>query len=113
MQSSNLDRKRRACNQVVAELGALAALLATETANGTRIDWNRLSIRTPPGGDRQTITLNGNGESAMLTLPALANAAAMFRQLRPWLAARLDGNSYRLVLLNSEQLMAGLIQAGN
>jgi hypothetical protein len=111
--TSDLDRKRRACNQVVAELGALAALLATETAHGTRIDWNRLSIRSIAGGDRQTITLNGNGETAMLTLPALAKATTMFRQLRPWLAARMDGNSYRLVLLNSEQLMAGLIQTGD
>jgi hypothetical protein len=111
--TSDLDRKRRACNQVVAELNALATLLAMETAHGTRIDWNRLSIRTIPGGDRQIITLNGNGETAILALPALAKATSMFRQLRPWLAARIDGNSYRLVIINSGQLMAKLIQTGN
>ena len=107
---TGLDRKRRACNRVVAELNALATLLTREAAHGTRIDWNRLAIRSVSGEDRQLVTLNGDGDSAPLTLPALASATTMFRQLRPWLAARVDGNSYRLVLLNSGQLMATVMQ---
>ena len=108
--TSDLERKRRACSQVVTELNTLATLIAREVAHGIRIDWNRLAIEPVPGENRHRVTLNGDGDSASLALPALADAAAMFRQLRPWLAARVDGKSYRLVLLNSDRLMAAIMQ---
>lgn len=104
--TTDLARKRRACSEVVTELNTLAAQLAREMARGVRIDWNRLAIHPATGEDRHLVTLNGDGDTALLTLPALAVASALFRQLRPWLASRVDGNSYRLVLINSDRLMA-------
>jgi hypothetical protein len=111
--ATDLERKRRACSQFATELNVLAARLALETAQGTRIDWNRLDIHAAPDGEHNLVTLNGDGDTAMLTLPALAGASTLFRQLRPWLAARMEGNSYRLVLINSERLMVPSMQGLN
>ena len=111
--TTDLALKRRACSRVTGELNMLAERLAHEIALGVRVDWNRLAVLDVPGEARQLVTLNGDDEGLMLPLRALAVAPELFRLLRPWLAARVDGNSYRLVLLNSEQLMAGLIQTGN
>lgn len=111
--TTDLERKRRACSQVVSELNALAERLSREIAQGTRIDWNRLAIHAVAGENRYLVTLNGDGDAAVLMLPALSGASAMFRQLRPWLAARVEGNRYRLVLINSDRLMAAVIQRQN
>jgi hypothetical protein len=107
--TTDLALKRRACSRVAGELNMLAEGVAREIALGVRIDWNRLEVRPVPGEARQLVTLNGDGEGLVLPLPALAGAPELFRQLRPWLAARVDGNSYRLVLINSDRLMAGIL----
>ena len=44
----------------------------------------------------------------LLALPALAQTPELFRRVRPWLAARVSGNHYRLVVLNVEALIAPL-----
>lgn len=106
--TTDLALKRRACSRVAGELNTLAARLARESALGVRIDWHRLAVRPVPGEARQLVTLNGDGDDLVLPLPALAGAPELFRLLRPWLAARVDGNSYRLVLINSDRLMAGI-----
>jgi hypothetical protein len=108
--TTGLAGKRRACSQVVSELNRLAAQLAQEIALGTRIDWNSLAIHPAPGEELHLVTLNGDGDTTVLRLPALAGATTLFRQLRPWLAARVNGNSYRLVLINSDRLMAAIMQ---
>lgn len=108
--TTGLAAKRRACSQVVSELNRLAMQLAQEIAQGTRIDWNRVAIHQATGAEQHLVTLNGDGGIVMLRLPALAVASTLFRQLRPWLAARVDGNSYRLVLINSDRLMAAIMQ---
>jgi hypothetical protein len=109
--TSDLALKRRACSRVAGELNMLAGRLASKIALGVRIDWNRLAVLDVPGETRQLVTLNGDGEGLVLPLPALAGAPELFRLLRPWLAARVDGNSYRLVLLNSDDLMRPVLQA--
>jgi hypothetical protein len=108
--TTDLALKRRACSRVAGELNRLAERLAHEIALGVRVDWNRLAVLDVPGEARQLVTLNGDDEGLVLPLPALAGAPELFRQLRPWLAARVDGNSYRLVLLNSDRLMAGILR---
>ena len=108
--TTDLALKRRACSRVTGELNMLAERLAHEIALGVRVDWNRLAVLDVPGEARQLVTLNGDDEGLMLPLRALAVAPELFRLLRPWLAARVDGNSYRLVLINSDDLMRPVLQ---
>lgn len=104
---SELKKKRRACDQIVADLNALAAAIGSKIAAGVRIDWNRLKI-TPRPDDRQQVILNGEGASIHIPLHALVLTPDLFRILRPWLAARTAGNSYRQVVLNAEPLVEPL-----
>jgi hypothetical protein len=107
--TSDLKRRRRACEQAVAELNVLAAAISRELAAGVRVDWNGLLIRELPGALRHQVRLNPEGATIELALPALALTPDLFRVLRPWLAARSAGSSYPLVVLNAEQLVAPLM----
>lgn len=105
---SDLRKKRLACERAVADLYALAVSIGRQKSSGTRIDWNGLVIDELPGGERHQVTLNAEGDSVRLELPALAQTPELFRRVRPWLAARVSGNHYRLVVLNVEPLIAPL-----
>jgi hypothetical protein len=106
----NIGQKRKACAGIVKELHALAAALAWNIANGTRIDWNRLVIHAPPGEEEYQVELAAGGGTIHLPLPALAATPRLFELVRPWLAAKAGGQpDYRLVIINADDLMAPLI----
>ena len=100
----NLGRKRDVCARTVAELGTLTAALATKLEFGVRIDWERIMIRSLPGGDEQ-VTLNREGDYIQQSLPTLAQRRDLFRLVRPWLAAKAKGTPYPLVVLNAGRLL--------
>ncbi len=107
---TDIGSKRKACDQIVKELNALGLAITTSLAEGSRIDWNRLAIHTLPGEEEQLVELTGDGSSIRLPLPALSRTTRLFELVRPWLAARVAGQSeYRLVLINAGSLMAPLI----
>jgi hypothetical protein len=107
---TDIGQKREACGKIVAELNALAAALVWSRSNGSRIDWNRLAIHALPGEDEHQVELAGDGSSIRLPLPALAATTRLFELVRPWLAAKVSGQSaYRLVVINADSLMAPLI----
>jgi hypothetical protein len=107
---TNIGGKRKACASIVEELNALATALAWNLSNGNRIDWNRLAIHALPGGEEHQIELTGSGNTLRLPLPALAETSRLFELVRPWLAAKVVGqSSYRLVIINADELMAPLI----
>jgi len=106
----NLSQKRKACGQIVAELNALAELIAKKLSGGVRIDWNRLAIHPLAGEDQHLVELDGEGGSIRLPLPALAATTQLFILVRPWLAAKVKGNGIRQVVINADRLMAPLLQ---
>jgi hypothetical protein len=106
----NLGQKRTACASVVQELNVLATALAWHIANGAHIDWNRLVIRGSPGEAEQQVELAAGADTLHLPLPALVETPRLFELVRPWLAAKADGQpQYRLVVLNAGELMAPLL----
>jgi len=107
---TDIGRKRKACGMIVAELNALAAALEWNLSNGSRIDWNRLTIHALPGEEEHQVELAGDGSTLRLPLPALAATPGLFELVRPWLAAKVGGRpGYRLVVINAERLMAPLL----
>lgn len=106
---SELQKRRRACDQTVADLMALAAAIARKIAAGVHIDWNSLVIQSIHGEVQHRVLLNSEGATLQLALPALAMTPDLFRILRPWLAAKTSGSSYRLVVLNAETMFAPLM----
>jgi len=104
--TDNLERKRTICAQIVAELNTLVAAIAQDVAGGIRVDWNMLAIRTLPDGDAQRVSLNGEGDSLQLALPALAARESLLAIVRPWLAAKVNGQHYSLVVINAGQQLA-------
>ena len=105
----NLSRKRDACRQIVAELNALAAVIAEQLSAGVGIDWNRIAIHPLSGEDQQLVELGDNGGSIRMPLPALAATSQLFTLVRPWLAAKVKGKDVRQVVINAERLMAPLL----
>jgi hypothetical protein len=104
--TEDLRRKRQACAQVVAELDRLAHALTREQANGTAIDWDALAIARPSDTDSlAVVNLNHHGGALRMDLPALAAGPEPFSSLRPWLAAKVRGTPYHLVVIHAEALM--------
>jgi len=107
---TNIGQKREACRRIVKELYALAAALAWNLSNGSRVDWNRLTIHALPGEEEHEVELADGGGTIHLPLPALAKTTRLFELVRPWLAAKAGGQpGYRLVIINADSLMAPLI----
>jgi hypothetical protein len=108
---TDIGAKREACGMIVRELNALAAALAWNISNGSRIDWNRLAIHELPGEEEHRVDLAADGSTLRLPLPALAATPGLFELVRPWLAAKVGGRpDYRLVVINADRLMAPLIR---
>jgi hypothetical protein len=109
---TDIGRKRAACERVIKELNVLAQAITARLSYGSRIDWNRLSIRSLPGEEEQQVELAGAGSSIRLPLAALSETTRLFELVRPWLAAKVAGQSeYRLVVINAGSLMAPLIDS--
>jgi len=105
----DLQRKREICATLVAELYQLLAAIDTEAGAGVRTDWNRVEIRGSPNAEQHLVVLNGGGDTLQLALPGLAAVPDFLRRSLPWLAAREKGESYHLVLLNADSLVAPLL----
>lgn len=103
--TDDLGKKRETCTRVVAELNALATAIETEIAAGARVDWQRLAIVTSADGDEQII-LNSSGHTLSLSLPTLAARQELLKRVRPWLAAKVNGTPYTLVITHAEPLLA-------
>lgn len=100
----NLGRKRDTCARVVDELSTLSTAIARHTAVGTRVDWNQLIIHPLADGNDQ-VTLNREGDFLRLSLPYLAEREQLLIIIRPWLAAKVQGTPYTLVVLHAGELL--------
>lgn len=103
--TDDLNAKREACGRVVAELNALSDALQRKIDSGTPVDWNRLAIYPAPGTPLQRVILNADGDYLLLSAPALQHSRALFRLVLPWLAAKVAGKRFNLVVLNTERLL--------
>jgi hypothetical protein len=101
----DLNAKREACGRVVAELNAMSYALQRKIDGGTPVDWNRLAIYPASGTPLQRVVLNADGDYLLLPAPALQHSRALFRLVLPWLAAKVAGKRYNLVVLNTERLL--------
>ncbi|MGD2113052.1 MAG: hypothetical protein PVI50_06675 [Gammaproteobacteria bacterium] len=101
----NLGPKREACARAMAELDTLTAAIAREVAGGIRMDWNRFVIQHLPDGQEQVL-LNGAGDYLRLALPMLVARQELVDVVQPWLAARVNGQRYTLVVLNAGRVLA-------
>lgn len=104
---TGINRKRAACNQIVAELYALLEVLVHSHDRGVPVDWPAVQIHPIADSAGHQVVLNG-GEHIRLSLPALAASKDLFRLVRPWLAARAQGKDFHLVVLNAGSLMQGV-----
>lgn len=110
-QFSNADalrQKRTLCTAIVSELQQLATLITRQTANGIAVDWNALRIE-PIGSESQQVNLNSRGTTIDMPLPYLVALPELFELARPWLAAKVRGETFHLVLINADRLMAPLL----
>jgi len=100
-----MDQRRVACQQVVSELNLLAGAIVQRVAGGTRVDWNAMAIHGAPAGAEHALTLNPEGDSLRLPLPELAARPELFKRVLPWLAAKVQGQGYSLVVLDAGRLL--------
>ncbi|MGB5179866.1 MAG: hypothetical protein WBP44_14195 [Gammaproteobacteria bacterium] len=103
-QMTGLGEKREACTRAVAELGELAGAMVREQQQGVRIDWDGLQVLPAAADEPQRVRLAARVE-IRLQLPMLAEHPELLRIVRPWLKARVRGESYSLVVLNAGRLM--------
>lgn len=106
-EASGLRQKRTACSQIVAELYDLVAALTRRHSQGIPVDWGALKISPIAGSEGHQVVLNGI-DDMHLSLPGLAASKDLFRIVRPWLAARVQGREFHLVVLNAGHLMQGV-----
>ena len=106
--AESLRQKRALCSAIVTELQQLAMLISRQVLEGVVIDWNALRIE-PIGNTSQQVNLNSQGNSIDLPLPYLVALPELFELARPWLAAKVRGETFHLVLINADRLMAPLL----
>jgi hypothetical protein len=97
--------KQAASDQLAAELQLLAQGLRDVQSLGQRIDWGTIQIVSTPDGQDPRVILNRNGDFLYLPVPRLANHPELLREARPWIAARMEGRPYELVLTQAERLV--------
>ena len=103
-QMSGLGEKRAACSRAVAELGELARAITREQQQGVRVDWDALEVLPAPPDEPQRVILAARVE-IRLPLPMLVEHPQLLEMVRPWLVARVRGETFPLVVLNAGRLM--------
>ncbi|MEN8204556.1 MAG: hypothetical protein ABFS24_00975 [Pseudomonadota bacterium] len=103
-QATDLGEKREACTRAVAELSELARAIGREQQQGVRVDWDALKVLPGQSGESQRVILAARID-IQLPLPMLVENPDLLALVRPWLKARVRGESYSLVVLNAERLM--------
>lgn len=106
--ADSLRQKRVLCTAIVSELQQLAAHISRQAHEGVVVEWNSLRIE-PIGNTSQQVNLNRQGNSIDLPLPYLVALPELFELARPWLAAKVRGETFHLVLINADRLMAPLL----
>jgi hypothetical protein len=103
-QMSDMGEKRVACTRAVAELSELARAITLSIKQGVRVDWDALKILHAPGDEPQWVMLAARAE-IRLPLPLLAENPELLGLVRPWLKARVRGDTYHLVVLHAERYL--------
>ena len=104
---SGIRQKRVVCSQIVAELYDLVYALERRHKQGVMVDWNALEINPIADSEGHQVVLN-NSDDIRISVPGLAASKDLFRVVRPWLAARVKGREFHLVVLNAGHLMQGV-----
>jgi hypothetical protein len=104
---SGIMQKRAVCSQIVAELYDLVYALERKHKQGVVVDWGALEINPVAGSEGHRVVLNSS-DDIRIPMPGLAASKDLFRIVRPWLAARVKGQEFHLVVLNAGHLMQGV-----
>jgi len=103
-QMSDMGEKRVACTRVVAELSELARAIDENNQQGARVDWDALKVM-PAVADEPHRVMLATGVEIRLALPMLAENPELLGMVRPWLNARVRGDTYHLVVLHAERYL--------
>ena len=102
---ANIGWKRRQCQRVVADLHVLTKAIGQRQRSGVRVDWESMAIVAVTGSDQRRVELNRDGDYFTAYLPGLSASDELFVLLRPWLAAKVKGIDYSLVVRDAENLL--------
>ena len=93
---ANRPQKQQICAQLAIELREIVSLLIRAEHAGYRIDWEslRLAPRLPGDGGPQRLIFNRDDTFVRASLPTLAVATEVLEISRPWIKARVAGQSY-------------------
>lgn len=97
--------KRRQCQRVVTDLHVLAKGISQRKRSGVKVDWESVAVVAVTGSDQQRVELNRDGDYFTAWLPGLSASDKLFVLLRPWLAAKVNGNDYSLVVRDAGNLL--------
>ena len=103
-QMTGLGEKREACTRVVVELSELARAIDENNQQGARVDWDALKVM-PAVADEPHRVMLATGVEIRLALPMLAENPELLGMVRPWLNARVRGDTYHLVVLHAERYL--------
>ncbi len=86
----NLANSRPICEQFLREVMTLTDELAWQQRHGVAIEWENLALQATPHRPEHVVTLNGLGDSVLVTVPLLYRSPDLLQQLVPWLRQRLS-----------------------
>lgn len=87
----NLANLRELCSQLMQELETMVNEFTWQERHGVEVDWKELRIAASPGRPEHLVSLNGVGDSILVTVPVLAASPGLLADVSPWLRARLGG----------------------
>jgi hypothetical protein len=103
-----LARLRAHCNQLFHEIRSLRAELRWQKYHGVEPDWQSLELQPTPGRPEHLLTLNQQGDSALLSLPLLKASPGLLPLLTPWLEAELENVQQPPLLIDAKRFGWGL-----
>ncbi len=65
----------------------LSIEIAWQRLQGVRVDWAGLVVRPTDQRPGHIVSLNGAGDSALVSLPLIHGSSGLLRDLTPWLRA--------------------------
>jgi hypothetical protein len=88
--TTDLKEKEKRSLALADDLALVARTLTALRRQGTRIDWDRLSLVPTGEGTREKIVLNAHQDSVVISLPALAQAPTIWQSSLSWLHQQVD-----------------------
>ncbi len=100
--AADLARVKPLCRQLLQELAALRNDIRWQQRHGVSVDWQSLAIKPTPQRPEHLVTLNGLGDTTLLSLPVLYGSPELLVLVTPWLASPVGGDTDEEIRLSAE-----------